>query len=197
MKDFYKDFYFLVEMILVIKIEYKVGEWILGEEFKIGKFVLVKIGCFGLVVQIGMVDDIDKLCFVQMKKGQFMEIIILEEVLDLFKLLCKVGEFEDKIVIIGIGCFGFYVYYNFKYVFLFKIYDLLEVILDEVIELILVKCEVEVKKYIKKFDEDVEMEIFNGRYGLYIVYKGNNYKIFKDVVLVDLNYQICLEIIKL
>ena len=69
--------------------------------------------------------------------------------------------------------------------------------LDEAIELILAKREAEAKKHIKKFDEDAEMEILNGRYGPYIAYKGNNYKIPKDVVPVDLNYQTCLEIIKL
>ena len=31
----------------------------------------------------------------------------------------------------------------------------------------------------------------------FFAYKGNNYKIPKDVVPVDLNYQTCLEIIKL
>lgn len=78
-----------------------------------------------------------------------------------------------------------------------KTYDPLEVTLDEAIELILAKREAEAKKHIKKFDEDAEMEILNGRYGPYIAYKGSNYKIPKDVVPVDLNYQTCLEIIKL
>lgn len=78
-----------------------------------------------------------------------------------------------------------------------KTYDPLEVTLDEAIELILAKREAEAKKHIKKFDEDPEMEILNGRYGPYITYKGSNYKIPKDVVPADLNYKTCLEIIKL
>ena len=69
--------------------------------------------------------------------------------------------------------------------------------MDEAIELILAKREAEAKKHIKKFDEDPEMEILNGRYGPYITYKGSNYKIPKDVVPTDLNYKTCLEIIKL
>ena len=197
MKDFYKEFHPSVETTLATKTEHKVGERILGEEPKTGKTVSVKIGRFGPVVQIGTADDTDKPRFAQMKKGQSMETITLEEALDLFKLPRKVGEFEGKTVTIGTGRFGPYVYHDSKYVSLPKTYDPLEVTLDEAIELILAKREAEAKKHIKKFDEDPEMEILNGRYGPYITYKGSNYKIPKDVVPADLNYKTCLEIIKL
>ena len=197
MKDFYKEFHPSVETTLATKTEHKVGERILGEEPKTGKTVSVKIGRFGPVVQIGTADDTDKPRFAQMKKGQSMETITLEEALDLFKLPRKVGEFEEKTVTIGTGRFGPYVYHDSKYVSLPKTYDPLEVTLDEAIELILAKREAEAKKHIKKFDEDPEMEILNGRYGPYITYKGSNYKIPKDVVPADLNYKTCLEIIKL
>ena len=110
MKDFYKDFHPSVETTLATKTEHKVGERILGEEPKTGKPVSVKIGRFGPVVQIGTADDTDKPRFAQMKKGQSMETITLEEALDLFKLPRKVGEFEDKTVTIGTGRFGPYVY---------------------------------------------------------------------------------------
>ena len=197
MKDFYKEFHPSVETTLATKTEHKVGERILGEEPKTGKTVSVKIGRFGPVVQIGTADDTDKPRFAQMKKGQSMETITLEEALDLFKLPRKVGEFEEKTVTIGTGRVGPYVYHDSKYVSLPKTYDPLEVTLDEAIELILAKREAEAKKHIKKFDEDPEMEILNGRYGPYITYKGSNYKIPKDVVPADLNYKTCLEIIKL
>lgn len=197
MKDFYKDFHPLVETTLATKTEHKVGERILGEDPKSGKPVSVKIGRFGPVVQIGTADDTDKPRFAQMKKGQSMETITLEEALDLFKLPRKVGEFEDKTVTIGTGRFGPYVYHNSKYVSLPKTFDPMEVTLDEAIELILAKREAEEKKHIKKFEEDAEMDILNGRYGPYIAYKGSNYKIPKDVVPADLSYETCLEIIKL
>lgn len=53
------------------------------------------------------------------------------------------------------------------------------------------------KKHIKKFEEEPELEILNGRYGPYIAYKGSNYKIPKDIIPQDLNLQACLEIVKL
>ena len=55
----------------------------LGEEPETGKPVSVKIGRFGPVVQIGAADDEEKPRFAQMKKGQSMETITLEEALEL------------------------------------------------------------------------------------------------------------------
>ena len=79
MKNFYDKFHPSVENTLAIKTEHKVGERILGEEPGTGKTVSVKIGRFGPVVQIGTVEDEEKPRFAQMKKGQSMETITLEE----------------------------------------------------------------------------------------------------------------------
>ena len=68
---------------------------------------------------------------------------------------------------------------------------------EEAIELLQKKQEAEAQKHIKKFEEEPELEILNGRYGPYIAYKGSNYKIPKDIIPQDLNLQACLEIVKL
>ncbi|MCR5574787.1 MAG: DNA topoisomerase I, partial [Bacteroidaceae bacterium] len=39
----------------------------------------------------------------------------------------------------------------------------------------------EAKRHLKKFEEDPEIEIMNGRYGPYIAYKGSNYRIPKTM----------------
>ena len=197
MKTFYDQFHPSVEKTLSIKTEHKVGERILGEEPGTGKTVSVKIGRFGPVVQIGTVDDEEKPRFAQMKKGQSMETITLEEALELFKLPRTIGEYEGKTVSVGIGRFGPYIQHNKVYVSLPKTLDPMKVTLEEAEQLILEKRAKEAERHIKKFDEEPDMEILNGRYGPYIAYKGNNYKIPKDIVPQDLSLKSCLELVKI
>lgn len=197
MKNFYDKFHPSVENTLAIKTEHKVGERILGEEPGTGKTVSVKIGRFGPVVQIGTVEDEEKPRFAQMKKGQSMETITLEEALELFKLPRTLGEYEGKSVSVGVGRFGPYVLHNKVYVSLPKTLDPMEITLEEAEQLILEKRQKETERHIKKFEEEPELEILNGRYGPYITYKGSNYKIPKDIVPQDLSLASCLELIKL
>ncbi|NCC10855.1 MAG: type I DNA topoisomerase [Bacteroidia bacterium] len=197
MKAFYEKFHPSVEKTLSTKTEHKVGERMLGQEPATGKPVSVKIGRYGPVVQIGSADDEEKPRFAQMKKGQSMETISLEEALELFKLPRSLGDYEDKKVNVGVGRFGPYIQHNGGYVSLPKEVDPMKVSLDEAIELILEKRAKEAARHIKTFDEEPELEILNGRYGPYMAYKGSNYKIPKDIVPQDLSLKSCLELIKL
>ena len=120
MKDFYGDFEPEVEKTLNAKSEHKVGERLLGTDPQSGKPVFVKIGRFGPVVQIGTAEDEEKPRFAQMKNGQSLETITLEEALELFKLPRDLGTFEGTTVSIGTGRFGPYVLHNKKYVSLPK-----------------------------------------------------------------------------
>lgn len=197
MKTFYDKFHPSVEKTLATKTEHKVGERILGEDPASGKPVSVKIGRFGPVVQIGTSEDEEKPRFAQMKKGQSMETITLEEALELFKLPRTLGEFEESTVTVGVGRFGPYIQHNKAYVSLPKDLDPMKVTLEEAEQLILDKRKKEAEKYIKTFKEEPELEIINGRYGPYIAYKGSNYKIPKDIIPQDLSLESCLELIKL
>lgn len=197
LKHFYEKFHPSVENTLATKSAHKAGERILGNEPKTGKQVSVKIGRFGPVVQIGTSEDDEKPRFAQLKKDMSIETITLEEALDLFKLPRTLGEFEGKTVTIGNGRFGPYIYNNGKYTSLPKTYDPMSVTLEEAIDLIKEKEQAEAKKHIKKFEAEPELEIMNGRYGPYIAYKGNNYKIPKDIVPEDLSLESCLELVKL
>ena len=197
LKTFYDQFHPSVENTLAIKTEHKVGERILGEEPETGKPVSVKIGRFGPMAQIGTAEDEEKPRFAQMKKGQSIETITLEEVLELFKLPRTLGEYEGKTVNVGIGRFGPYVLHNKVYVSLPKTMDPMEITLEEAEQLILEKRTKEAERHIKKFAEEPELEILNGRYGPYIAYKGNNYKIPKDIVPQDLSLHSCMELIRI
>ena len=197
MKTFYEQFHPSVEKTLATKTEHKVGERILGEEPGTGKVVSVKIGRFGPVVQIGTADDEQKPRFAPMKKGQSIETITLEEALELFKLPRTIGEYEGHMVSVGVGRFGPYILHNKVYVSLPKTIDPMEVTLEEAEQLIEEKRAKEASRHIKKFEEEPELEILNGRFGPYISYKGSNYKIPKDIVPQDLSLKSCLDIIKL
>ncbi|MCD8166392.1 MAG: type I DNA topoisomerase [Bacteroides sp.] len=195
--EFYKDFHPLVESTLAAKMEHKVGERILGTDPKSGKPVSVKIGRFGPVVQIGTADDEEKPLFAQMKKGQSMETITLDEALELFKLPRNLGEYEGETVTIGAGKFGPYIRHNSKFISLPKEAGPLTITLEESVGLIEEKRKTEAQKVIKSFEEEPELQILNGRYGPYIAFKGKNYKIPKEVVPQDLNLPTCFEIIRL
>jgi DNA topoisomerase-1 len=85
------------------------GERILGIDPKTNRQVLVRIGRFGPMVQIGKQDDEEKQLYASLRKGQSIETITLQEALDLFKLPRTLGELEGKEVIISIGRFGPYI----------------------------------------------------------------------------------------
>ena len=186
-----------MENTLAAKTAHKAGERILGTDPVSGKQVSVKIGRFGPVAQIGTAEDEEKPRFAQVKKEMSIETITLEEALELFKLPRTLGEYEGKNVVVGAGRFGPYIQNNGLYASLPKTMDPMTVTLEEAIELLQKKQEAEAQKHIKKFEEEPELEILNGRYGPYIAYKGSNYKIPKDIIPQDLNLQACLEIVKL
>lgn len=197
LKTFYKKFHPSVENTLAAKTAHKAGERILGTDPVSGKQVSVKIGRFGPVAQIGTAEDEEKPRFAQVKKEMSIETITLEEALELFKLPRTLGKYEGKNVVVGAGRFGPYIQNNGLYASLPKTMDPMTVTLEEAIELLQKKQEAEAQKHIKKFEEEPELEILNGRYGPYIAYKGSNYKIPKDIIPQDLNLQACLEIVKL
>ncbi|MGN0067491.1 MAG: type I DNA topoisomerase [Bacteroides sp.] len=195
--QFYGTFHQSVIDTMQTKSEHKVGERILGTDPKSGRQVSVKIGRFGPVAQIGAATDEEKPRFAPLKQGQSIETITLDEVLELFKLPRTLGTHEGHSVTIGMGRFGLYIHCDKLYVSLPKDADPMEMTLDEAVALIKGKQDAEAQRHIKRFDEEPELEIMNGRYGPYIAYKGNNYKIPKDIVPADLSLASCLELVRL
>ena len=198
LKDFYKKFEPAVEKTMNARSEHKVGERQLGNDPKSGRPVAVKIGRFGPVVQIGTADDNEKPLFAQLPADKSMETISLEEALELFKLPRTVGELEGEPVIIGAGRFGPYVMHNKLYVSLPKTENPLTVTLETAVQLIKEKQEQEQKKHLKAFAEDPKLEILNGRYGPYIAYDGNNYRMPKALhgKVDELTLEQCMDIVK-
>ena len=193
---FYKLFHPVVESALALRLEHKVGERVLGTDPKSGRPVSVKIGRFGPLVQIGTPEDTEKPLFASLLKGQSMSTITLEEALKLFDLPRTLGDFEGKTVVVGIGRFGPYIRHDGKYVSLPKEFTPQGVSLEDAIILIQQKREQESQRLIKKFDEDDELELLNGRFGPYIAYKKKNYKLPKGSEPALLTFADCMKIVE-
>ena len=194
--EFYKDFEPKIDDIVQTKNEHKVGERVLGSDPTSGKPVSVKIGRFGPIVQIGSASDEEKPRFAQMKPGQTLETITLEEALGLFSLPRTLGEYEGETVIVGAGKFGPYIKHGAAYVTLPKTHDPLTVSLEEAAELIDAKKKAEAERVIKNFTGEHELQVLNGRFGPYIAYQNSNYKLPKNVNPAELTLEECLEIVK-
>ncbi len=195
MKQFYDKFHPEIDAALSTKNEHKVGERILGNDPVSGRPVSVKIGRYGPVAQIGLASDKEKPRFAQLKKNMSLETATLEEVLELFKLPRDLGQLDGKKVSVGAGRFGPYIYYNATYTSIPKNIDPMEITLEEAITLIQAKQEADAKKHLKSFEEEPGLEIMNGRFGPYIAYQGNNYKIAKGTDPMTLTLEQCKEII--
>jgi DNA topoisomerase-1 len=120
----------------------------------------------------------------------------LDDALELFKLPRDVGMFEDKKIVAAIGRFGPYVRHDGSFVSLQKEQDPLSITEEEAIQLIKDKREADAKKHIKSFDENPEIQILNGRWGPYIKFGKNNFKIPKDKEAEELTYAETIEIIE-
>ena len=195
--SFYKMFHPGVEEAMNMRLEHKVGERQLGVDPKTGKPVSVKIGRFGPLVQLGEGDTEEKPQFASLLKGQSVSTITLEEALKLFEFPRTIGEYEDKDVTVAIGRFCPYIKHDNKFVSIPKDYAPAAITLEEAVQLIVAKRDAETKKVVKTFAEDADLQILNGRYGIYIAYKKSNYKIPKTVKEpANLTLEECKEIIE-
>lgn len=192
---FYTKFHPNVDEVAHLRLEHKVGERILGNDPKTGKPVSVKIGRFGPLVQLGSTDDAEKPLFASLLKGQSVNSITLDEALKLFDMPRNLGNYEDADLIVAIGRFGPYIKHGSKFVSIPKDMSPQSISYDEAVALVVKKREEDAQKVVKKFEENPDMEILNGRYGVYIAYKKKNYKIPKGVDAANLSLNDCLKIV--
>ncbi len=156
------------------------GERILGKDPASGRTLLVRVGRFGPMAQIGAQDETDKPRFAKLRNDQRLDQITFDEAMDLFKLPRNLGQFEDHDVAVSIGRFGPYVRLNDFFVSMKKEDDPYTITYDRAVELILEKRKANAERIIKTFAEDPEVQILKGRWGPYIAYKDRNLRIPKD-----------------
>src|SRR5690554_1672545 len=167
LRDFYKDFH--PQVLDVEKnADRESGERILGKHPETGKTILVRLGKFGPMAQIGAPDDEEKQ-FASLRQDQQLNTISLEEVLDLFKLPKKLGLIDGEEVEANNGRFGPYVRFGKKFISLPKGMDPLDVTLADAEELIAEKkkADAPIASY-----KDMPVQKGIGRFGPFI--KWNN-----------------------
>lgn len=194
--SFYHPFHEIVED-TIENSERVTGERELGTDPKSGKKVIVRMGKFGPIAQIGeqSEDGEEKPQYSSLRKGQSIQTITLEEALELFKLPRTLGEYEEKPVKANIGRFGPYVQLGSLFASIPKEEDPMTITYDRAVELIEAKKKADAEKFINSFEhEKGEIQVLNGRWGPYIKQGKKNYKIPKDVEAKDLGLDEVLEI---
>lgn len=185
---FYKTFHPSVAAVPVGKIE---GRH-LGTDPKSGRTVTAKIGKKGPCIQIGTSTDEDKPLFASLKKDQSIYTITLEEALNLFDTPYPytAGTFEGTDLIVNTGMFGPYVKHANAYYSIPKTSDPLHITQEEAIRLIEQK-----RQSVLPIHEYGDILVMNGRFGPYIKYNGQNYKLPKGTDAKALTEDECKNII--
>ncbi len=197
MKEFDQDFDPIVQQVMNARQEHKAGERMVGTDPQSGKPVFVKIGRFGPIVQLGSAEDAEKPRFAQLPKGKTMDSLTLDDALELFRLPRTIGIIGGSAVVIGAGRYGAYINHNGKYTSLPADIDPMAITLEEAEKILAEKQDQEKQKHIKSFEEDAKMEILNGRYGPYISYDGNNYRLPRNLhaKAAELTFDECKKIV--
>lgn len=190
--SFYNPFHKDVEK-TIAESERARGARLIGVDPESGKNVYGRIGRYGPLIQIGENDDENKK-FANLRKGQLLDAISLEESLELFKLPRSIGEYEDSELVVAVGRFGPYIKHKNAFYSLAKTDDPYTIDTDRAIEIIESKRNAEKEKVIKVFSEDPDVQILNGRFGPYISKGKENFKIPKDKQPSELTYSECVEI---
>ena len=114
MRSFYGDFHPTVEEVQDTA-ERASGERYLGEDPESGRQVIVRLGRFGPMAQIGSPEDDEQPKYASLLPHQSITNITFEEALDLFKLPRDLGEYQGEAVQANVGRFGPYIRYGKKF----------------------------------------------------------------------------------
>ncbi|WKD84998.1 DNA topoisomerase 1 [Polaribacter huanghezhanensis] len=190
-KGFYNEFHPTVTFVSE-NAERESGERILGKHPESGKTVLVRLGKFGAMAQIGDRDDDEKL-FASLQKDQNLGTITLKEALDLFLLPKNLGTYEEEEVIVSNGRFGPYIKFGAMYVSLDRGENPMEVDLDRATELIVAKqkADAPIAEY-----ENLPVQKGVGRFGPFIKWNSMFINVNKKYDYDNLTHDNIVELIE-
>ena len=166
----------------------------LGVHPETGERISARLGKYGPYVALGDTEGETKPAYANLRKGQFIESITLEDALELFKLPRVVGEFEDKPMSAALGRFGPYIRHDSKFFSLTKEQDPHTINAEEAVALIELKRKTDAERLIKAFPENPDIQVLNGRFGPYIVAGKKNVKIPKGEEPTELTLARCQEL---
>jgi DNA topoisomerase I len=174
-----------------------VGERQLGPDPDSGKEVIVKIGRYGPMAQIGSTDDEEKPKFASIDSEDILKTITLEEALALFDFPKTIGQFEGKDIIVNRGRYGPYVKYDNGFISIPETLSINSITTEDALELIAEKKKKDKERIIHDFsDTQPPIQVLNGKYGPYINQAKKNFKIPKEIEPKSLTLEKCLDIIK-
>lgn len=190
-KEFYNDFHPTVKDVSE-NAERESGERILGEHPTTGKTVLVRLGKFGAMAQIGDREDEEKI-FASLQADQNLGTITLKEALDLFLLPKDLGKYEDEEVVVSNGRFGPYIKYGTLFASLPKGENPLDVDYERAVELIVEKqkADAPIAEY-----EKLPVQKGVGRFGPFIKWNGMFINVNKKYDFDNLTYDHIVELIE-
>lgn len=191
-KEFYINFHNNVEDVKE-NAERESGERILGNHPVSGKTVLVRLGKFGPIAQIGAPDDEEKQ-FASLNKDQNLGTIKLEEALELFLLPKTLGVYEGEEVVVSNGRFGPYIRFGKMFVSLEQGENPMEVDLPRAEELIRAKQKADAPIY---HYEDLPVQKGVGRFGPFIKWNSMFINVNKKYDFDTLSDEDIIELIEL
>ncbi|MHA7878082.1 MAG: type I DNA topoisomerase [Bacteroidota bacterium] len=154
---------------------------LLGKTPDTGQPVIARLGKYGPLVQIGEKEGEIMPKFASLQQDQRMESITLEEALRLFEFPREIGFFEDSPMIVNRGRYGPYVKHKEKFYSLDKTHNPLTIDAPNAIALIQAKRKADAEKIIKRFDNEADIQILQGRWGPYIKAGSKHVKVPKEV----------------
>ncbi len=177
-RTFYSDFHPKIEQTGTESKKF-IGERLLGTDPETGMNVYAKVGRYGPLIQIGETGGEPKPKFASLLKHQSIQDISLKDALQLFRFPITLGKHENNDVIVSVGPYGPYVKFENRFYQIPPQVNPLEVTLKQALEIIETKKKGAETSIINSFDNDPDLSIRKGKWGMYIKYKNDNYKLPK------------------
>tara|TARA_B100000809_G_scaffold260696_1_gene308118 strand:+ start:147 stop:2657 length:2511 start_codon:yes stop_codon:yes gene_type:complete len=190
--EFYDPFHARIEDTLE-NAERASGERLLGNDPESGRPLIVRIGKFGPMAQIGKTDDEEGAKFASLLTGQTIAKISLEDALELFKFPKNIGTYESEEILVAQGRFGPYVKFGDMFVSIPRDEEMGNVDLSRAIELIKEKQQADapIDEY-----ENLPVQKGVGRFGPFIKWNAMFINVNKKYDFDNLTHNDIVELIE-